>query len=74
MRLWLHEYPPLSLSIQIWGHNVTMNSLVGSQMSPDLIEIKKQILIQLKQLVYPEFIKRIDDNIMFLPISQEGIR
>lgn len=40
MRLWLHEYP-LSLSIQIWGHNVAMNSLVGSQMSPDLIEIKK---------------------------------
>ena len=57
------------------GQDVIMNSLVGSQMNPDLIEmVKEQVLIKLKQRVAPEFINRIDDVIMFLPLSQEDIK
>ena len=57
------------------GQDVIMNSLVGCQMNPDLIEmVKEQVLIKLKQRVAPEFINRIDDVIMFLPLSQEDIK
>ena len=57
------------------GQDVIMNNLVGSQMTPDLIEmVKEQVLIKLKQRVAPEFINRIDDVIMFLPLSQEDIK
>ena len=57
------------------GQDVIMNSLVGSQMNNDLIEmVKSQVLVQLKQRVAPEFINRIDDVVMFLPLSQEDIK
>ena len=57
------------------GQDVIMNSLVGSQMNKDLIEmVKSQVLAQLKQRVAPEFINRIDDVVMFLPLSQEDIK
>ena len=57
------------------GQDVIMNSLVGCQMNPDLIEmVKEQVLIKLKQRVAPEFINRIDDVVMFLPLSQEDIK
>lgn len=57
------------------GQDVIINNLVGSQMTPDLIEmVKEQVLMNLKQRVAPEFINRIDDVIMFLPLSQEDIK
>lgn len=57
------------------GQDVIMNNLVGSQMTPDLIEmVKEQVLMNLKQHVAPEFINRIDDVVMFLPLSQEDIK
>ncbi len=57
------------------GQDVIMNNLVGSQMTSDLIEmVKEQVLLKLKQRVAPEFINRIDDVIMFLPLSQEDIK
>lgn len=57
------------------GQDVIINNLVGSQMTPDLIEmVKEQVLMNLKQRVTPEFINRIDDVIMFLPLCQEDIK
>lgn len=57
------------------GQDIIMNSLVGSQMNNDLVEmVKEQVLLKLKQRVAPEFINRIDDVIMFLPLSQEDIK
>lgn len=57
------------------GQDVIINNLVGSQMTPDLIEmVKEQVLMNLKQHVAPEFINRIDDVVMFLPLSQEDIK
>lgn len=57
------------------GQDVIMNGLVGSQMNNDLVEmVKEQVLLKLKQRVTPEFINRIDDVIMFLPLSQEDIK
>ena len=57
------------------GQDVIMNSLVGCQMDSDLIEmVKEQVLIKLKQRVAPEFINRIDDIIMFLPLGHEDIK
>lgn len=57
------------------GQDVIMNNLVGSQMTSDMIEmVKEQVLMKLKQRVAPEFINRIDDVIMFLPLCQEDIK
>ena len=57
------------------GQDVIMNSLVGSQMNNDLVEmVKEQVLLKLKQRVAPEFINRIDDVIMFLPLTQDDIK
>ena len=57
------------------GQDIIMDNLVGSQMNNELIEItKEQVILQLKNRVAPEFINRIDDVIMFLPLSQEDIK
>jgi ATP-dependent Clp protease ATP-binding subunit ClpB len=37
-------------------------------------QVKEQVLVKIKQRVAPEFINRIDDIIMFLPLSQEDIK
>lgn len=57
------------------GQDIIMNKLVCDQISPDLIEMtKEQVLIKLKCCVAPEFINRIDDIIMFLPLCKEDIK
>ncbi len=37
-------------------------------------ETKKEVLDMLKKTIRPEFLNRIDETIMFLPLSQEEIR
>ena len=57
------------------GQDVILNTLTGQNHSAELIEMtSEQVLIKLKQRVAPEFINRIDDTIMFLPLKQEDIR
>lgn len=57
------------------GQDVIMNNLVGNQMTQELIEmVKEQVLLKLKQKVAPEFINRIDDVIMFLPLRPKDVK
>ncbi len=57
------------------GQDVILNTLTGQNFSPELIEMtSEQVLMKLKQRVAPEFINRIDNTIMFLPLTQEDIR
>lgn len=57
------------------GQDVILNSLIGNSPTSRLVEMTSdQVLVSLKQRVAPEFINRIDDTIMFLPLCQEDIR
>lgn len=56
------------------GQEVIMNNLINRQYDPGLVDmVKNQVLVKIKQRVAPEFINRIDDIIMFLPLSKEDI-
>ena len=55
--------------------DVILNSLIGSHINNNLVEtVKEQVLLKIKQRVSPEFINRIDDVVMFLPLGQEDIK
>ena len=57
------------------GQDVILNSLTGNNPTSQLVEMtSEQVLANLKQRVAPEFINRIDDVIMFLPLGQEDIK
>ena len=56
------------------GQEVILNTLVGHEQDSRLVEMtSEQVLAKLKQHVLPEFINRIDDIVMFLPLKQEDI-
>ena len=47
----------------------------GTQAREALIEeTKKEVLGMLKKTIRPEFLNRIDETIMFLPLTQEQIK
>ena len=57
------------------GSDVIRERLEGSAMSEyDLEETKKAVLELLKQQVRPEFINRIDEIVMFRPLTKNQIR
>ena len=57
------------------GQEVITNNLTCDHPDPQLVEmITDQVLLQLKQCVAPEFINRIDDIIMFMPLSMDDIK
>ena len=56
------------------GQEVILNTLTGHEQDQGLVDLtSEQVLLKLKQRVPPEFINRIDDIIMFLPLTQEDI-
>ena len=56
------------------GQEVIMNHLIHGPNDPGLVDmVKDQVLVKIKQRVAPEFINRIDDIIMFLPLSKDDI-
>lgn len=56
------------------GQEVILNNLTGRQLSKEMIDLAtNEVILKLKQRVAPEFINRIDDIIMFLPLTQEDI-
>jgi len=58
------------------GQEVIMNHLLYTHNNNSNLvdQVKEQVLVKIKQRVAPEFINRIDDIIMFLPLSQEDIK
>lgn len=57
------------------GQEVITNNLTSDHPDPQLVEMTTdQVLLQLKQCVAPEFINRIDDIIMFMPLSMDDIK
>lgn len=57
------------------GQDVILNTLTGQNYDQQLIDLtSEQVLIKLKQRVAPEFINRIDDIIMFLPLKPDDIK
>lgn len=56
------------------GQEVILNTLIGQSVEQPLIDrTSEEVLARLKQRVPPEFVNRIDDIIMFLPLSREDI-
>lgn len=56
------------------GQDVIMSSLTGNEPSADEIErVTERVTEQLKSRVAPEFLNRIDDTVMFLPLSRRDI-
>lgn len=57
------------------GQDVILNTLTGQHPSSELIELTgEQVMQQLRQRVTPEFLNRIDDTIVFLPLTLDEIR
>lgn len=57
------------------GQEVITNNLTSDHLDPQLVEMTTdQVLLQLKQCVAPEFINRIDDIIMFMPLSMDDTK
>ncbi|MCC8113591.1 MAG: ATP-dependent Clp protease ATP-binding subunit [Bacteroidales bacterium] len=57
------------------GQSEIMRNLTGRQPTPELIERTSDLVIaQLKTRVAPEFINRIDNIVMFLPLTPEDVR
>ncbi len=57
------------------GQDIILNSITRNNPPSQLVEMtSEQVLANLKQRVAPEFINRIDDVIMFLPLCQEDIK
>ncbi len=50
-----------------------MNSMGESERSSTLDTLKQKLMVMLKQTIRPEFLNRIDETIMFTPLSQEEI-
>ena len=56
------------------GQEVILNNLTSDHPDPQLVEMTtEQVLLTLKQRVALEFINRIDDIIMFTPLSMDDI-
>ncbi|MDE6206883.1 MAG: AAA family ATPase [Muribaculaceae bacterium] len=56
------------------GQEVIMNRLAGRDFNEyDVADASGKVLAQLKQHVKPEFLNRIDEVVMFLPLSQSDI-
>lgn len=57
------------------GQEVILNNLTSDHPDPQLVEMTtEQVLLTLKQRVAPEFVNRIDDIIMFTPLSMDDIK
>ena len=50
-----------------------MNSMSASDRTSTLDALKQKLMMMLKQTIRPEFLNRIDETIMFTPLSQEEI-
>ena len=50
-----------------------MNSMSASDRTSTLDALKQKLMVMLKQTIRPEFLNRIDETIMFTPLSQEEI-
>lgn len=56
------------------GQDVIMNTLVGHDADQNEIDrVTEQVINQLKHRVAPEFLNRIDETVMFLPLSRQDI-
>ncbi len=57
------------------GYSVINQQLLGKEYNRELIDnVSEQVLFLLKQKVAPEFINRIDNTIMFLPLTIDNIK
>jgi len=57
------------------GQEVIQNNLTMENPDSQLVDMTtEQVLLQLKQRVAPEFINRIDDIIMFMPLGMDAIK
>ena len=56
------------------GASAIAQNLIGGERSEESVALaKEQVLSQMKQKVAPEFINRIDDIVMFMPLGWEEI-
>ena len=56
------------------GQDVIMNTLVGHDADQNEVDrVTEQVINQLKHRVAPEFLNRIDETVMFLPLSRQDI-
>ncbi len=56
------------------GQDVIMNALVGREVDQNEVDrVSEQVVNQLKLRVAPEFLNRIDETVMFLPLSRQDI-
>lgn len=56
------------------GASAITQALVGSDCSPEVVDsAKAQVISLMKERVAPEFINRIDDIVMFMPLGLEQI-
>ncbi len=56
------------------GQSEILQNLVGQEATPERVsQTSEAVLGQLKRRVAPEFINRIDEVVMFLPLNQEDI-
>lgn len=51
-----------------------MEKLSGSNKEEVIEETKKEVMNMLKKTIRPEFLNRIDETIMFLPLTETEIR
>ena len=51
-----------------------MEKLNGSNKEEVIEETKKEVMNMLKKTIRPEFLNRIDETIMFLPLTENEIR
>ena len=51
-----------------------MEKLSGSNKEEVIEETKKEVMNMLKKTIRPEFLNRIDETIMFLPLTENEIR
>ena len=57
------------------GQEVIINNLLQPDPPEQLVELAtEQVIAKIKQRVAPEFLNRIDDIIMFLPLGMEDIK
>ena len=57
------------------GQSEILENLTGRNTTPELVERTKELVVQqLKQIVVPEFINRIDEIVMFQPLNLNDIK
>ncbi len=57
------------------GHDIITRHLEDGRMTPETMErVKNLVLSQLRERVAPEFLNRINEIVMFQPLSKETIR